>query len=176
MTKATECTFVHPNGKDASTIDFFLYTQITVDKIVLLDRLEYIENVSDHYPVSLTLELKLIRTKPKPISTCGLVSRVNRKKVKKQQYAAIASSKLLHAKPALDDTNLNKTFQDINKILRDSTKECIPAKKRNNKKPKLKVMSPAIHSTIQEKKKAFYHWKQNGRSNDPSNFYLLEKN
>ena len=36
-------------------------------------------------------------------------------------------------------------------------------------------MSPAIHSAIQEKKKAFYHWIQNGRSNDPSNFYLLEK-
>ena len=28
----------------------------------------------------------------------------------KQQYAAIASSKLLHAKPILDDTNLNKTL------------------------------------------------------------------
>ena len=39
MTKATEHTFVHPNGKDVSTIDFFLYTQITVDKIMLLDRL-----------------------------------------------------------------------------------------------------------------------------------------
>ena len=100
---------------------------------------------------------------------------MNWKKVNKQQYAALTSSKLLHAKPVLDDTNLNKTFQDINKILTDSTKECIPAKKRNNKKPKLKVMSPAIHSAIQEKKKAFYYWKQNGRSNDPSNFYLLEK-
>ena len=129
----------------------------------------------DHYPVSLTLELELIRTKPKPISTCCLVSRVNWKKVNKQQYAALASSKLLHAKPVLDDTNLNKTFQDINKSLTDSTKECIPAKKRNNKKPKLKVISPAILSAIQ-KKKAFYYWKQNhGRSNDPSNFYLLEK-
>ena len=75
----------------------------------------------------------------------------------KQQYAVLASSKLLHAKSVLDDTNLNKTFQDINKILTDSTKECIPAKKRNNKKPKLKAMSPAIHSAIQEKKKAFYY-------------------
>ena len=73
----------------------------------------------------------------------------------KQQYAAIASSKLLHAKPVLDDTNLNKTFQDINKILRDSTKECIPAKKRNNKKPKLKVMSPAIPRLYRRRKKLF---------------------
>ena len=73
--------------------------------------------MSDHCPVSLTLELKLIRTKPKSVSTCRQVSRVNKTKVNKQQNAAIASSNLLHAKAILDDTNLNRTFQDINKIL-----------------------------------------------------------
>ena len=36
-------------------------------------------------------------------------------------------------------------------------------------------MNSDIQNAIQEKKKAFYLWKQNGRSNKQSDFFLLEK-
>ena len=48
-------------------------------------------------------------------------------------------------------------------------------KKRMQRKPKLKVMTPTIKAAINEKKIALYNWKKNGKSNDPSDHYLLEK-
>ena len=60
VTRYTDHTLIHPNGKDTSTIDFFLYKQRTKENIISINRLEkYMENVSDHYPISLTMKLKL---------------------------------------------------------------------------------------------------------------------
>ena len=35
-------------------------------------------------------------------------------------------------------------------------------------------MTPAIHSAIREKKKAFYYCKENGRPNEVNNFFLCD--
>ena len=56
ITKVTEPTFIHPNGKDSSTIDYFLHSpqmQAKVENIIRKD--DYMANVSDHYPVEMTL-------------------------------------------------------------------------------------------------------------------------
>ena len=54
VTRQTELTFIHPNGKDVSTIDFFLYKSFMEEKVLDINRkTEYLGNVSDHYPVSI---------------------------------------------------------------------------------------------------------------------------
>ena len=94
----------------------------------------------------------------------------------KQQYACSAANKLLNTDIVINAMDLNKTVYTINRLLTDSAKECYPDRKKEKKKSKLKVMNPNIQNVIQEKKrKAFYLWKQNGRSNNLSIVFLLEK-
>ena len=84
-TKNPGFTFVHPNGRDTSAIDFFLYKQRCSQKGVKITRSNIIENVSDHYPVALSYELDFTRSKPKD-NQCTNSLRVNWKKVDKKQY------------------------------------------------------------------------------------------
>ena len=70
---------------------------------------------------------------------------------------------------------LNERVHEINSVLIESAKECVPPRKRMQRKPKLKVMTPTIKAAIHENKNAFCNWKKNGKSNDPSDHYLLEK-
>ena len=85
------------------------------------------------------------------------------------------ANKLLNMDNVINAMHLNKTVYTINKVLTDSAKECYPDQKEGKKEPKLKVMNPDIQNAIQQKKKAFYLGKQNGRSYNPSNVFLLEK-
>lgn len=50
-----------------------------------------------------------------------------------------------------------------------------PSKPRKIKKPKLQIMNTEIATAIKAKKQAFYNWKMNGRSVDPSNIELIRK-
>ena len=74
-----------------------------------------------------------------------------------------------------DSLDLNEKVNKINSVLVESAKSCVPPIKKKQRKPKLKVMTPTIQSAIHEKKLAFFNWKTNGKSNDPTNTHLLEK-
>ncbi|MCG8048993.1 MAG: hypothetical protein N0E48_25890, partial [Candidatus Thiodiazotropha endolucinida] len=91
-------TFIHPNGKDSSTIDFFLYKQRMDHRVMQIKRQENLdENVSDHYPVSMTVNLKYEKIKKKTVSITNQIStRVNWNKIDKEQYASKAAEKLKH--------------------------------------------------------------------------------
>ena len=80
-----------------------------------------------------------------------------------------------HAPKAICPINFFNVGGIINNILTTSARECAPTKGKSKKIPKLKVMTPKIQSAIHAKKHAFHLWKQNGRSNDSSNFYVVEK-
>lgn len=174
VTKDTGYTFIHPNGRDVSSIDFFLYKQKNLHKVIKISRLDFMENVSDHYPVSLSYKFEFIRSKPED-SRCTGSFRMNWKKVDKNQYVENTLRRLNKADVQIDSMNLSEKVTMINSVLVESAKDCAPLNRRKQRKPKLKVMTPTIHSAIREKKQAFYNWKQNGKSNDPGNFYLLEK-
>lgn len=174
VTKNSGFTFVHPNGRDASSIDFFLYKQKSEHKIIKITRLDIIENVSDHYPVALSYELDFTKSKPED-NQCTSSLRVNWKKVDKSQYVQNIICNLNKANTKIDMLDLNERVHKINSVLIESAKSCVPPIKKKQRKPKLKVMTPTIQSAIREKKLAFYNWKQNGKSNDPSDTHLMEK-
>ena len=86
MTRNTEHTFIHPNGKDSSTIDFFLYKQRTDKSITKIERVEsYSESVSDHYPVSMTMNVNFKKRSLKATSSIKTVTRIKWNSVDKQQ-------------------------------------------------------------------------------------------
>ena len=63
-TKVTDHIFIHPNGKDVSTIDFFLFKTHMTDNVLLITRKnDYHGNISDHYPVSLKLRTTIAKKK-----------------------------------------------------------------------------------------------------------------
>lgn len=176
-TRSTGFTFTHPNGRDTSIIDFFLYKQKLDQRIIQIIRQENLaENVSDYYPVYMRINLKHDLIEKNPNSPKNQTYKINWNKIDKEQYTSIAARRLLNSDTELNmPENLDKAVHELNCILTESAKECIPEKKKRRKKPKLKVMTPAIQSVIFEKKRAFYIWKQNGRPNDADNFFLLEK-
>ena len=173
-TKNPGFTFVHPNGRDTSAIDFFLYKQKCSQKVVKITRSDIIENVSDHYPVALSYELDFTRSKPKD-NQCTNSLRINWKKVDKKQYEQNVACNLSKANVNTDSLDLNEKVNKINSVLVESAKSCVPPIKKKQRKPKLKVMTPTIQSAIQGEKLAFFNWKKNGKSNDPTNTHLLEK-
>lgn len=177
-TKDSGHTFIHPNGKDCSAIDYFLYKECNENRMLNIFKGDYIENVSDHHPVTMTLSTQLpdpSKSSVKPCLETVSTNRINWDKVDKQQYARNVSNKLSNLNIIPGSDNLNDVVHTINNVLTESAKDCVPTRKRRQRKPKLKVMNVDIHAALQAKKKAFYQWKQNGRPNDPQNFYLLEK-
>ena len=175
-TKKTECTFIHPNGKDTSTIDFFLFKNHMTDNIIHISRRDdYNGNVSDHYPVC--LKMKAILTKKKTVkSTNKLKSkRINWKKVDITQYQSHISDKLSEARKDIICSDANKSAAAITSVMVESAKLCLPEVKTKSQKSKLKANSPKIQGAILDKKTAFFNWKKQGRPNDPTNYFLLEK-
>ena len=174
VTKDSGFTFVHPNGRDISSIDFFLYKQRSSHKVLKITRSDIIESVSDHYQVALSFELDFTRSKPEDTQCISSV-RVNWKKVDKKQYVQNIVCNLNKDSTNIDSLNLNERVYKINSVLVESAKSCAPPNKKKQRKPKFRVMTPTIQSAIREKKQAFYNWKENGKSNDPTNAHLLEK-
>ena len=60
-------TFVNPSGVEISTIDYFLYSKSMAPKVTTLKRLDDIAtNVSDHLPLSCTVQVGISRAAEKP--------------------------------------------------------------------------------------------------------------
>lgn len=88
VTRKTENTFIHSNGRDTSLIDFIVYQETFESKIQIKRADHYISNVFDHYPVQVQLKTefcKLQKQKTKDTSS-AIVTRINRKRLDKDQY------------------------------------------------------------------------------------------
>ncbi|VDI14872.1 Hypothetical predicted protein [Mytilus galloprovincialis] len=87
----------------------------------------------------------------------------------------LIDDKLEKIKPISEKLNLDQAFDELNKILSDTTSKIAPRKQKGKKKKKLPVMNDEILHAVKRKKTAFYIWKQQGRPKEPGNFYLKEK-
>ncbi|CAG2206233.1 GUSB [Mytilus edulis] len=95
--------------------------------------------------------------------------------VDKNEYKTLIDDKLEKIKPISEKLNLDQAFDELNKILSDTTSKIAPRKQKGKKKKKLPVMNDEILHAVKRKKTAFYIWKQQGRPKEPGNFYLKEK-
>jgi hypothetical protein len=70
---------------------------------------------------------------------------------------------------------IDKAFKDLCDIIVKTTEEIVPKRKIKKRKPKLQIMSEDILKAIEQKKRAFFIWKTNGRSTDSLNTFFIEK-
>ena len=68
-------TFIHNSGHDSTSIDFFLYQNLCNDNIIQLEKLDITGNVSDHYPLLLTVLHTCKRTVQKKSSENCVITR-----------------------------------------------------------------------------------------------------
>ncbi|CAC5391081.1 unnamed protein product [Mytilus coruscus] len=136
-------------------------------------------NVSDHYPVSAKVKY-IINAKEK--SKCSnskilpMSGKTLLKKINKDAYKTLVEKGLDNLSSFLENKyEVDLAFQNMNSLLFNSAKSCCPAPRKRFRKPKLKVMNQEISDAIAMKKKAFYQWKINGRSEDPRNELYIHK-
>ncbi|CAC5377143.1 unnamed protein product [Mytilus coruscus] len=136
-------------------------------------------NVSDHYPVKAKVKY-IINAKEK--SKCSnskilpMSGKTLWKKIDKDAYKTLVEKGLDNFSSSLENKyEVDLAFQNMNSLLFNSAKSCCPAPSKRFRKPKLKVMNQEISDAIAMKKKAFYQWKINRRSEDPRNEFYIQK-
>ncbi|CAC5421427.1 unnamed protein product [Mytilus coruscus] len=171
-----ECgiTFIHPSGQAMSAIDYILFQDRYKGNVVKIEKLEINSNVSDHIPLMLSLKCDISYKKMKE-HTNAKNSKVNWNKVDKNEYKTLLNEKLEKIKPISEKLNLDQAFDELTKIISDTTLKIAPRKRKDKKKKKLPLMNEEILQAVKRKKTAFFVWKQHGRPKEPGNFYLKEK-
>lgn len=175
ITKATDKTFIHPNGTDSSTIDYIFYQSAVACDISSIVKLDLPENNSDHYPIKCVVTLSLdraISNESKAVSS----QRVNWKKVDVESYRSNLVDLLSDFTiTSTSISGLDNSVMKFNGILQKAAEIAGPTKVRRMRKPKLVVWSPEIRLVLAEKKKAFAEWKLGGRPDDPCHPLLIMK-
>ena len=170
-------TYINPQGKDCSEIDYFVHTDFSerqISKKTVLKEMEM--NLSDHYPISINIlsstTIKNIKLKGE---ACGAscTTRINWTKVDKEKYAGIVTKELKHISSLRKESNydIETVTETICNTLVNAAKRCYPHKKKNKNKPKLKVWNSDISSASQRIEKHIHCklWRQAGKPNDPEN-------
>lgn len=86
LTKHTGKTYVAPSGAEVSTIDYMFYSQSVEKRVLQTEVMDHFStNVSDHYPVLCTMNIKLDTAKPTK-SVVLPASKVRWEKVDKARY------------------------------------------------------------------------------------------
>ncbi|CAC5382256.1 unnamed protein product [Mytilus coruscus] len=179
-TEENGITFVNCSGKGTSTIDFLLFKQDFKENVICMETMDNVAtNVSDHYPVKAKVKY-IINAKEK--SKCSnskilpMSSKTLWKKIDKDAYKTLVEKGLDNFSSSLENKcEVDLAFQNMNSLLFNSAKSCCPAPRKRFRKPKLNVMNQEISDAIAMKKKAFYQWKINGRSDDPRNEFYIQK-
>ena len=175
-TTKTDTTFIHPNGVDSTTIDYLFYSEAIAGGISPVRRMDLLENNSDHYPISCSIQLCLERATTKRNNCPAVSQKVNWKKVDQEEYR----DNLLKLLSDYDTTSVSPSCIDngvvqFNNILKTAATLASPPTVRRMRKPKLVVWSPEIRCILLEKKQAFNEWKRGGKPNDPSHPLLIAK-
>ncbi|VDI12916.1 Hypothetical predicted protein [Mytilus galloprovincialis] len=174
-TKDIGKTFISANGSDCTAIDYILFQETFKESIINIKKCEFTGNVSDHYPLLLSLDFEI--TKSSNTKTeFNPKMKVKWDKADLSKYTEIINEGLI---TSLQDINtkvdIETGFHDITAVIAKATNEIAQKPKTRKNKPKLKVMSDEILKAIRNKKSAFYYWKAKGRPTDSLDPFLLER-
>ena len=161
-------TFTNSIGRECSEIDYFLYNKNSrrnFSKKVILNKIE--TNTSDHYPISITLDINL--NERKSYEAKNQNRRVNWNKIDTEQYAELISNAIVdkglnaRGNENLTITNIDQTIFEINKIIKETTDICIPDKKAKKKKGQLQIWNSNISEAYKKMKSANIDWYEAGK-------------
>ncbi|VDI26989.1 Hypothetical predicted protein [Mytilus galloprovincialis] len=159
--KETGLAFIHSNGKDATAIDFILYQNKYSENIIDIRKLNVTSNVSDHYPILLSVlhhQKKLNTSEKSQISTKTFNKRIKWDKIDTGKYASLISTEISSTRCKVQNReDIVSGFITLNSIIIKATKVFAPKSNKGKKKPKLQVMNEEIRKAISNKKVAFYN-------------------
>ena len=127
-------------------------------------RMYLLENNSDHYPISCSIQLCLERDTTKSNNCLAVSQRVNWKKVEQEEYRdnllkLLSDYDITSVSPSCIDNGLVK----FNNILKTAATLVGQPAVRRMRNSKLVVWSPEICCVLSEKKQAFNEWKRGGK-------------
>ena len=175
-------TFIHSRGIDCSSIDFILFSEKYKENILSIRRLECASSVSDHYPVIADIRFSLSdlqecyeNTKNNSEITSNS-HRFDWNKVDGEKYKETLNEQLEAVDLQLNDNaQIDTAIMKVNSAITTAIATIAPPRKVRRKKPKLKLMSTEILDAIKAKKSAYLQWKNNGKPQEPTNLYTLNK-
>jgi hypothetical protein len=173
----TDPTFIHPNGHDCSTIDYFLYSECLADKTSKTTRIDGIaSNVSDHYPISLALSVGL-DTLVSAHTTGNPRLRVNWTKVDLDLYQAMVSDSVTVLETNLKQNSAPKAVDlqllAFSDALAKAAEVSSPALLSNKKRIK-RFRSKEIIAAERGNKRSLYKWKLAGKPRSPSHPTVIQ--
>jgi hypothetical protein len=170
-------TFVHVNGRDSSSIDFFLQTGreklLSQDEIIC----DLPSNTSDHYPVLICVN-DAIQGAPETKCEHKTSRRTPWGKIDMDLYKALLNGSIESTAFKTDSAvDVDKAVMDLNNLLRESANSSIEgqAAPRKKRRAGLQVWNTEIADAMRASKQCLWNWKQNGRPNEPNNPFILAK-
>ena len=141
----TGTIYVGPNGTEVSTIDYVFYTRDTEEKVLSHQVIDCLPaNVSDHYPVLCTLNIRLDAAKPTRGSTLP-PSKVKWEKVDKAWYEEILTEGVKDVSGGSTSLGaLDAEIRQLNQILVKASEQAGPVRVMRSRKAKLQTLTPEI--------------------------------
>ncbi|CAC5383257.1 unnamed protein product [Mytilus coruscus] len=131
--KETGLTFIHSNGKDATVIDFILYQNKYSENIIDIENLNVTSNVSDHYPLLLSVlhhQNKLNVIENSQISAKTFNKRIKWTKLIQKNTQASSLQKNISTKCKVQNReDVESGFNILNDIIIKATKVIAPKSK-----------------------------------------------
>lgn len=135
-------TFMKSNCQDSTSIGFFLH-QKNNDNILQVEKMDVIANVSDHYPIKITILHNLQKMENIKKHRNDNRKSIRWDKVDKELYKTNVTDRLQQLE--IDNPcDSSETFKALNEILIQSAEAAGPTRKNGSRRPKLKVMNDAI--------------------------------
>ncbi|CAG2257578.1 unnamed protein product [Mytilus edulis] len=163
-------TFIKTNGQECSELDYFLYKSRHMEmaeKEVLKD---VISNHSDHYPIKCEVKIGIPKRGTNQNSKLQqLQPTIKWDKVDQDLYLAIINRQVdtMAESPAETADDAELLISKMHQMLTNAANESSSNKSKYKAKPKLKVWTPIIKSSLKEMRKCYDIWSRNGKPTNP---------
>ncbi|WAR14005.1 POLR-like protein [Mya arenaria] len=163
-------TYVLSTGVECSEIDYFLKPIANNNysiKIVLSD---IPENLSDHYPISMSLKCSFKKQCTKQVTTL-YKRRINWEKIDKETYQNLINEKIQHLRvtETADISSITENTKQIIQIINDSMQTFSRKPRSMKAKPKLRVWNHDIANSLNALKCSYKEWKDAGKPTENGN-------
>ncbi|CAG2250967.1 unnamed protein product [Mytilus edulis] len=164
-------TFIKTNGQECSELDYFLHKSRhmqVAEKEVLKD---VISNHSDHYPVRCEVKIGIPKRGTNQNNKFQQIQpTIKWDKVDQDLYLAIINGQVdtIAESPAETAEDADLLISKMHQMLTKAATESSSKKSKYKAKPKLKVWTPIIKSSLKEMRKCYDVWSRNGKPTNPA--------
>ena len=176
-------TYINPKREDCSEIDYFLYSESCNTEVSNKTTLRLMDSmISDHYPIHISIS-RQIQHRPVVNNSCtkdNQYRKIRWDKVDKDMYSSFVEVGLVQH--SLSGENISNSVEDIESValnvctvLREAALKCVPAKRKNNPKHKLRVWSTEISMSLKCVREVNKNWNEAGRPNNYQHPLVIQR-